>query len=102
MKLAWFSTDETFGRGLGLRYSNPNRARSLMQPECEYSKPNSEAMQDLISTVERQKRPSSHAHNSSVLNNHQVFDYIDKRRKFVVSKMQGLVLLVQKPCNFET
>ena len=38
----------------------------------------------------------------SVLNNHQVFDYIDKRRKFIVSKMQGLVLLVQKPCNFET
>ena len=39
---------------------------------------------------------------SSVLNNHQVFDYIDKRRKFVVSKVQGLVLLVQKPCTFET
>ena len=38
----------------------------------------------------------------SVLNNHQVFDYIAKRRKFIVSKMQGLVLLVQKPCTFET
>ena len=29
-------------------------------------------------------------------------DYIAKRREFIVSKMQGLVLLVQKPCNFET
>ena len=28
-------------------------------------------------------------------------DYIAKRRKFIVSKMQGLVLLVQKPCTFE-
>ena len=32
----------------------------------------------------------------------QSLDYIAKRRKFVVSKMQGLVLLVQKPCTFET
>ena len=38
----------------------------------------------------------------SVLSNHQVFDYIDNRHEFVVSKVQGLVLLVQKPCTFET
>ena len=38
----------------------------------------------------------------SVLTNHQVFDYIAKRREFVVSKVQGLVLLVRKPCTFET
>ena len=40
--------------------------------------------------------------NASVLTNDQVFDYIDIRREFVVSKVQGLVLLVQEPCNFET
>ena len=40
--------------------------------------------------------------NWPVLNNHQVFDFIDTRRKFVGSKVQGLVLLVRKPCNFET
>ena len=32
----------------------------------------------------------------------QSLDYIDKRREFVVSKVQGLVLLVQKACTFET
>ena len=38
-----FRRDTVCGRAVGLRYANPNRARSLIQPECEYSNPNSEA-----------------------------------------------------------
>ena len=34
-RLACFSADASFGKGRGLRYSKPSRARSLMQPECE-------------------------------------------------------------------
>ena len=65
MKAACFSADATRGRGLGLRYSKPSRAKSLMQPEWEYFRPNSAATWALISTVERQKRPSSHVHNAA-------------------------------------
>ena len=61
MKAACICAEATRGRGFGLRYSKPSRARSLMQPECEYSRSNSAAIWTRISTVERQKHPSSQA-----------------------------------------
>ena len=64
MKATCFSAEATRGSGLGSRYSKPSRARSVMQPECEYSRSNSATIWAWISTVDRQKRPSSHVHNA--------------------------------------